>query len=39
MLTEPTLDKLKTLKLDAMATAWLEQQKQPDIAHSITVLL
>jgi DNA replication protein DnaC len=33
MLTEPTLDKLKTLKLDAMATAWLEQQKQPDIAQ------
>jgi len=33
MLTEPTLDKLKTLKLDAMAHAWLEQQKQPDIAQ------
>jgi len=27
MLTEPTLDKMKALKLDAMATAWQEQQK------------
>jgi len=27
MLTEPTLDKMKSLKLDAMATAWQEQQK------------
>lgn len=27
MLTEPTLDKLKTMKLDAMAAAWQEQQQ------------
>jgi len=30
MLTEPTLEKLKTLKLYAMANLWLEQQKTPD---------
>ena len=32
MLTEPTLDKLKGLKLEAMAHAWLEQQKAPQNA-------
>jgi DNA replication protein DnaC len=31
MLNEPTLDKLKALKLDAMAQAWQEQQRSPDI--------
>ncbi len=31
MLNEPTLDKLKALKLDALAHAWLEQQKNPEI--------
>jgi len=33
MLNEPTLEKLKALGLGAMAAAWLEQQKQPDIAQ------
>lgn len=33
MLNEPTLQKLKALKLDAMATAWLEQQKSTDMAN------
>lgn len=33
MLDEPTLDKLRTLKLDALAAAWLEQQKQSGIAQ------
>lgn len=33
MLTEPTREKLQALKLDAMASAWLEQQQKPDIAH------
>lgn len=32
MLNEPTMDKLKTLKLDAMAAAWTEQQKATDVA-------
>jgi DNA replication protein DnaC len=32
MLNEPTVDKLKALRFDAFAAAWLEQQKQPDIA-------
>jgi len=31
MLTEPTLDKMKTMKLDAMAQAWQEQQKSPAV--------
>jgi DNA replication protein DnaC len=31
MLTEPTISKLKTMRLDALAAAWLEQQKQPDV--------
>src|SRR6266481_2892310 len=29
MLTEPTLEKLKTLRLDAFAAAWLAQQQDP----------
>ena len=29
MLTEPTLEKLKTMRLDGLAAAWLEQQQQP----------
>lgn len=33
MLTEPTIEKLRALHLDALATAWLEQQKQPDVAR------
>lgn len=31
MLTQPTLDKLRTLRLDALAAAWQEQQKMPDL--------
>ncbi len=31
MLTEPTLDKLATLKLAGMARAWHAQQKDPDL--------
>ena len=29
MLTEPTLEKMKTMRLDGMAAAWAEQQQQP----------
>jgi DNA replication protein DnaC len=32
MLNEPTIEKLKTLRLHAMAEAWAAQQTQPDIA-------
>jgi DNA replication protein DnaC len=32
MLTEQTMDKLKTLRLEAFAAAWAEQQKTPNIA-------
>jgi hypothetical protein len=32
MLNEPTMDKLKALKLDARAVAWTEQQKSADVA-------
>jgi DNA replication protein DnaC len=32
MLREPTTEKLKAMRLDAMATAWSEQQGKPDIA-------
>jgi len=32
MLNEPTVEKLKTLRLHAMAEAWAAQQTQPDIA-------
>ena len=31
MLTEPTLEKLRGLRLEAMANAWLEQQKNADL--------
>ena len=31
MLIEPTVTKLKSLRLDALATAWAEQQRQPDV--------
>jgi DNA replication protein DnaC len=30
MLNEPTIEKLKSLRLDAMAAAWLAQQKDPE---------
>lgn len=30
MLMQPSLDKMKTLKLEAMAAAWLDQQKSPE---------
>jgi DNA replication protein DnaC len=30
MLQQPTLDRMKALKLEAMAAAWLEQQKNPE---------
>lgn len=33
MLNEPTLDKLRQLRLEAMADAWLEQQRCTDFAH------
>ena len=32
MLNEPTMTKLKNLRLDAMATAWTEQHQSPDVA-------
>lgn len=32
MLTEETMEKLKNLRLDALAAAWTEQQKNPDSA-------
>jgi DNA replication protein DnaC len=32
MLKEPTVEKLKTLRLHAMADAWAAQQAQPDVA-------
>lgn len=31
MLTEPTMDKLRGLRLDTLAAAWAEQQKNPDV--------
>ena len=31
MLNEPTLAKLKALRRDALAAAWLEQQKKPEV--------
>lgn len=31
MLSEPTTEKLKTMRLDAMATAWKEQSGKPDV--------
>jgi hypothetical protein len=33
MLTEPTMDKLRALDLHGMASAWIEQQKQPDLTR------
>ena len=33
MLTEPTMEKLRALKLEALALAWNEQQKNPEIAR------
>src|SRR3990172_4629625 len=32
MLNEPTMDKLRGLRLDAMAAAWAEQQKRTEMA-------
>lgn len=32
MLNEPTMEKLKSLRLDAMAAGWAEQQKSTDVA-------
>jgi DNA replication protein DnaC len=32
MLNEPTMEKLKALRLDALAAAWTAQQQQPDTA-------
>ena len=31
MLNEPTMDKLKGLRLDVFAAAWVEQQKNPEV--------
>ena len=31
MLTEPTMEKLKAMRLDGMADAWAEQQKNPEL--------
>jgi DNA replication protein DnaC len=31
MLNEPTIDRLKSMRLDAMASAWSEQQGKPDV--------
>ena len=33
MLTEPTMEKLRALKLEALALAWSEQQKNPELAR------
>ncbi len=33
MLNEPTLEKLKAMRLDALADAWREQQQKPDVAE------
>ena len=33
MLTEPTVEKLRTMRLDAMATGYVEQQQKADIAE------
>jgi DNA replication protein DnaC len=32
MLTQPTIDKLKTLHLETLAAAWLDQQKRPEVS-------
>jgi DNA replication protein DnaC len=31
MLTQPTIDRLQTMRLDALAAAWQEQQTQPEV--------
>lgn len=31
MLREPTVEKLQAMRLSAMASAWAEQQKKPDV--------
>ena len=31
MLNEPTMDKLRALRLDSLAAAWAEQQKDPEL--------
>jgi DNA replication protein DnaC len=33
MLTQQTMDKLKAMRLDALAAAWTEQQKNPEAAR------
>jgi DNA replication protein DnaC len=33
LLNEPTLEKLKTMRLEGLAAAWLEQQRQPNTAE------
>lgn len=33
MLKEPTVEKLRAMRLDALADAWLGQQKQPDMTR------
>jgi DNA replication protein DnaC len=33
MLTEPTMDKLRALKMEALAQAWSEQQKNTEVAR------
>ena len=33
MLNEPTLEKLKTMRLEGLAAAWLEQQQQPNASE------
>lgn len=33
MLTEPTIEKLRTMRLDAMATSYVEQQQKSDIVE------
>ncbi len=33
MLNEPTIEKLKALRLDALCAAWAEQQKNPEIGQ------
>ncbi|MBA3844527.1 MAG: ATP-binding protein [Actinobacteria bacterium] len=33
MLNEPTIEKLKALRLDALCAAWAEQQKMPEIGQ------
>jgi len=31
VLTEPTMEKLRLLRLDALGGAWVEQQKNPEL--------